>query len=115
MPFPDFIKALAEKKVGEFCEKRVPLHVRHKVNLSYKVRGDSITIIENRPPWRKELTEWTHSKIAQFRYNGKKNTWTLYCADRNSKWRAYKVLPPVGDMDKVFEAIDRDSTGIFWG
>lgn len=115
MPIPDFIKALAEKKIGEFCERRVSPHVRHKVNLSYKVRGNSITIIENRAPWRKELIEWTHSPIAQIRYDEKKNTWTLYCMDRNRKWWVYDSLPSVKDIDKVIDEIDKDPTRIFWG
>lgn len=38
MPLPEIVRAIAEKKVEEFCEKRVPLHVCDKVNLSYKIK-----------------------------------------------------------------------------
>ena len=40
MPLPEIVKALVEKRVGEFCKKRVPPHVLDKVNLSYKIRGN---------------------------------------------------------------------------
>ena len=114
MPLPEFIKALAEKKFGEFCERRVSPHIRHKVNLSYTIRGNSITIVENRVPWLAG-TKWTHSPIAQCRYDDKKGTWTLYWRDRNRRWWKYEPLSPMRDIDKLLDEIDKDPTHIFWG
>lgn len=115
MPLPTLVKTLVEKKVDEFCKKRVPEHVLDKVNLSYKIRGNSITIFENRAPWRPDMKEWTSMPIAQIRYNEKTGEWTLYCADRNNRWHKYEGLLPTKNIDQILAEIDRDPTGIFWG
>jgi hypothetical protein len=44
MPLPEIVRALVEKKVGEFCKKKVPPHVLDKLNLSYKIKGDTTGI-----------------------------------------------------------------------
>ncbi len=115
MSLPVFVKALAKKKIAEFCNKRVPLHVRDKLTLSFTIRGNNITIVEDRAPWREGLTEWTHAPVAQLRYDEEKGVWTLYCRDRNEKWWPYEQLTPTKDIDKVIATIDKDPTGIFWG
>jgi len=49
------------------------------------------------------------------RYNGKTGKWSLYCADRNSKWHEYHGLEPTQNFDIILNEIDKDPTGIFWG
>lgn len=115
MSLPDFIKKQVEKKLKGFCESRVPPHVRNQLTLSFNIRGNNITIVENRAPWREGLSEWTHMSIAQLRYDVDNATWKLYCRDRNEKWWLYKPFAPSNDIDKVLQEIDRDPTGIFWG
>jgi hypothetical protein len=115
MALPILVKTLAEKKVGDFCKKRVPLHVIDKVNLSYKIRGNSITIFENRHPWHKDMKEWTSMAIAQLRYNEKTGEWALRCADRNDRWHEYYDMEPTKEIDKILAEIDEDPTGNFFG
>ena len=115
MPLPTLVKTLSEKKVGDFCKKRVPAHALDKVNLSYKIRGNSVTIFENRAPWRPELKEWTSRQVAQIRYDDKTGNWTLYCSDRNDKWHEYMDSDSTKNIDKILREIDEDPTGIFWG
>ena len=115
MPLPVLVKTLIEKKVGEFCTKRVPADVLDKLNISYKMRGDSVTIFENRAPWRPEMKEWTSMAIAQMRYDNKTGEWTLYCADRNDKWHEHMDIEPTKNIEKILKEITADPTGIFWG
>ncbi len=115
MPLPVLVKTLIEKKVGEFCTKSVPADVLDKVNLSYKMRGNSVTIFENRAPWRPELKEWTSMAIAQIRYDNETGKWTLYCADRNDKWHEYLDMEPTKYIEEILKEINEDPTGIFWG
>lgn len=115
MPLPALVKTLIEKKVGDFCKKRVPAHVLDKINLSYKIRGNSVTIFENRAPWRPDWEEWTSMAIAQLRYDNNTGEWTLYCADRNDKWFEYLDMEPTKNIDEILIEIDEDPTGIFWG
>lgn len=115
MPLPDFVKALIEKKVGDYCTGKVPAHLRNKVNITFEIKGNNVTIYENRAPWRSDFTEWTKSQAAQIRYDEKKAMWRLYCRDRNGKWHLFEPLPALKDLDRIIEEIDRDATGIFWG
>jgi len=115
MPLPEFVKSLAEKKIDTFCDKKIPPEVRHQVHLSYKIRGNIVTLFENRAPWHPEMKEWTSRPIAQVRYDNKQASWSLYCADRNSKWHEYREIGPTQDLDKVLAEIDADPTRIFWG
>ena len=115
MPLPVLVKTLIEKKIGEYCKKKIPAHILDKVNLSYKIRGNSITIFENRAPSAPDMKEWTSMPVAQIRYDNETGEWTLYCADRNSRWNDYIDLLPTKNIDKILNEIDKDPTGIFLG
>ena len=115
MSLPPLVKTLAEKKISEFCKKKIPERARHQVRLSYKFRGNSVTIFEERAPWRADLKEWTSMAIAQMRYEEKTGKWTLYCADRNDKWHEYYDIEPTKNIGDLLNEIDEDPTGIFWG
>ena len=41
--------------------------------------------------------------------------WTLYWADRNSRWHRYDDLEPTTNLDDVLTEINEDPTCIFWG
>ena len=115
MPLPAMVKAMVEKKVGEFCEKRVPKHVRHEVTVSYKIRGSGVIIYENRAPWSKLAGDkWTSMEIAQLRYDEKSGKWTLYCYTRRGR-QDYWDLEPNKRIEVLLREIDKDPTGIFWG
>jgi hypothetical protein len=115
MPLPPLVKTLAEKKIDEFCKKKIPEHAQDQIKLSYKFRGNSVTIFENRSPWREGMKEWTSMVVAQMRYDEKTGEWTLYYADRNDKWHEYRDIEPTKNIDKLLKEIDEDPTGIFWG
>ncbi|MCL4476499.1 MAG: DUF3024 domain-containing protein [Nitrospirae bacterium] len=115
MSLPILVKTLVEQKLEAFCKKRVSPRVADKLRLSFASRGRSVTIFENRAPWRPELTEWTSMPIAQIRYDEKTGKWALYWADRNDRWHKYEGLPPTREIDKILAEIDSDPTGIFWG
>lgn len=114
MPLPDIQKKQIEQKVGAFCESRVPQHVRHQVRLSYKCRGNSVIIIENRISYLDE-NEWIEIPVAQLRFNTSNLNWTLYCLDRNRRWHEYLDCTPTKNLDLLLQEIDEDPTGIFWG
>jgi hypothetical protein len=115
MPIPVLVKTLAEKKLSTFCLNRIPPHAAHQVRLSYKFRGDIVTLFEQRAPWRAGDTEWTTMSVAQLRYEAKSGQWTLYCADRNSRLHEYTNVSAMKDIDGLLAEIDHDPTGIFWG
>jgi len=114
MTIPQEIRQTVEGKLGSYIEHRIPEHVRDEVRLKYKVRGNSVTLSEERPVfWKPDL--WVGIKVAQFRFDPIGGKWTLYWADRNSKWHEYYDLAPSEDFQHLLEEVEEDPTGIFWG
>ncbi len=113
-PLPQEVRRSAEALLGAFCERRVPLHVRDKVRLSFRVRGNSVSLVEKRAPWRGNGS-WVDIPRAQFRYDAGSHRWTLYGTDRNGRWHAYDEVAPTSDLSLLLAEIERDTSGIFFG
>lgn len=101
--------------VTDWCGTRVPESMRDQMRVEATKRGRAITIVERRPPWRSSgaSSEWTSLTVAQLRFDANNSTWSLFCADRNSKWHDYGFS--TRDIRKALDVVDRDETGIFWG
>jgi hypothetical protein len=112
MPLPEFTKKLIETKLAEYCDRKIPIHVRDQVKLIYKIIGNKVTLIETRP-YHLNPSIWTEIPIAQFRFDNNKQ-WLLYVS-RNDRWHLYDLIPPSTDFDDLLKELDRDPTGIFWG
>ena len=114
IPLPADIRRAAVAQVERYCETRVPEDMRAHVRIEHSVRGNAITIVERRPPWREDLgPEWSSTTVAQLRYDGA--NWTLYCSDSNGRWWRYDEAAPARDLAPLLAALDEDVTGIFWG
>jgi hypothetical protein len=114
MPLPEFTRKLVETKLTKYCEQRIPPHVRDQVRLNYRIRGNLVTLFEERTVY-KQPSKCVEIFIAQFRFNPQDKKWSLYCADRNSRWHLYGLLSPSADFDELLKEVDRDPTGIFYG
>lgn len=102
--------------VQEYCANRLPPQYRDEVRVECTQRGTSLTISECRPPWSAELgPEWTRQPVAQLRYEPTDGRWTLYFADRNSRWHRYPDALPSCHIESLLGEISTDPTGIFWG
>lgn len=101
-------------RIRRFCEDRTPAEFRDEMRLEADVRGRSVTILDCRPPWMPELVEWSRQPLAQLRYDAESLLWTLYWADRNSRWHRYDDLDP-GPLGDLLDEMDRDPMCIFWG
>ncbi len=85
-----------------------------QVRLDVTTRGKNVSIDERRPPWDGSPGEWTSMPVAQLRYEGD-GKWTLYFADRNSRWVRYPELEPMQPVDVHIHEIEEDPTCLFWG
>jgi DUF3024 family protein len=116
MTLPQSERRDVEVLLQAYCDRRVPEHLRHQVTIAFKIRGETATILERRPPLRStRRKEWTEVPVAQFRRDSEAGRWRLYCADRNSRWHAYPAIQPAKSLTTLLAEVDRDPTGIFWG
>jgi len=114
MPLPPFVKQLIEKKLTSYCREKIPAHLHDEIRLTFKFRGNNVTLFESRPAF--DMPErWVNIPVAQFRYDPDEKLWTLYWADRNSRWHSDMEIDPVKDFDRLLQEIERDPTGIYWG
>ena len=114
MPLPTSLRKSIDQKLNDFCKKRVPENLHDKIKLSYKIRGNNVTIIESRP-YFKDPSKWSHMNIAQLRFNSESEDWTLYFSDRNDRWHIYYDLDPSKNIEDLLKEIDEDPTYIFGG
>ena len=102
-------------RIANYCDTKVPVQVRDKIRIEHTVRGKSVTIFECRPPWPESVgPEWSRLPIAQLRFDPAIHVWTLFCADRNSRWHLYDFIEP-GTVTELLAEIEADPTSIFWG
>lgn len=116
MALPDTVRRVSEQAVEQFCGRRIPAHLRDQIRLEFVTRGIAITITERRPPWKLDLgPEWTIHKVAQLRYDGNREEWTLWWPGRKNRWEQYRDINPARDVGPLLREIDEDPTARFWG
>ena len=104
----------AEKILVQFCEEKVPKHVRNQYRLSFKFLGNSVNLIEERPHYKDKDT-WMSHIVAQFRYEQETNLWSVYWKRHTGKWLMYDEIIPNSNFEEVLKEVDEDKLGIFWG
>ena len=114
MGLPDLVRRLVEVKLSKYCLDRIPPHIRKEIRLVYTFRGNSVTLIEERPYYL-DRSQWTQSPVAQFRYDPESAKWRLYCRDRNGRWHLYSRLVSNKKFEALLMEVNADPTGIFWG
>jgi len=114
LPLPELLRKSVEKRLAEYCQARIPDHVKDKIRLTFEFRGNNLTLFENRPYFLDPNT-WTKSKVAQFRFDPKRKLWSLFCCDRNDRWHNYTYAEPANSLESLIMALDEDEAGIFWG
>jgi len=116
MALPELTQKLVETKLGDYCNHKVPAHVRDQVRLTFSFIGNTVTLFEERPVYN-QLDKRTKIPIAQFRLNVVDHLWRLYCANlkRHEGWVLHAHAEPTRDFETLLTALDQDKTGVFWG
>ena len=114
MALPVLTRRLVEEKLATYCRKKCPPQLKDQVRLAHKIIGNNVTLFEERPAFGTPDT-WVDIVVAQFRFVPDSKEWSLYCADRNSRWHLYYDLNPQRDFEMLLKEVDDDPTGIFWG
>jgi hypothetical protein len=113
MPFTTLEVQLIHRVVGEFCDRRIPNHVKDKVRLTYTIKSNEIVIFEERLV--DNPSAWMEMEIAKLRYFRGRNEWRLYWKRANDKWWPYETRTKLTTLEAMVREIDEDSHGCFFG
>lgn len=98
-----------------FLERqRPPEEVRSKVDVAYRIEGQSVIINEVRPRWDKP-SELNESGVAKATFVKAKGEWKVYWMRADLKWHAYNPKPHVKTLRAFTDLVEADPLGCFWG
>ncbi len=104
-----------KKALDAFLEKRRPPEkVRDRVDLAYRIEGQSVVIFERRMlPF--DPQKMVEVPVAKTTYVRSQDTWRVYWQPRDRKWHGYEPQPEVDSLGDFLDVVDRDRTACFWG
>lgn len=115
MSFSEFEKKKYEKVLGEFIKKhRPPAHIRNEVDLSFRLKGQSVEIFEIRPMWRNPQ-EKVEEPVAKATYVKTQKIWKIYWQRADLKWHRYEPDPEVNSLEEFLRVVEADEYACFLG
>jgi hypothetical protein len=108
--------ARVRKKIGAFIEgRRPPGHLRQKVDLSFRVSGQSVEIFEVRQALGGAPGERVEIPVAKATYVRTVRRWRVFWLRQDMKWHSYQPTPDVATIDEFVELVSEDRNSCFFG
>lgn len=114
MAMNELTKKRVQLLLDNYCENKIPAHLRNQVKVSYEIRGNNVTLYEERP-YYKDPPKWRKSVVAQFRYNPEEKKWAIYWERHTGKWYKYEEAETSLNLEVLIKIMDEDKFGVFWG
>ena len=115
MGFSEFEIEKYKKIVREYVEKhRPPPHIRNEVDLSFRVKGQSVEIFEIRPMWNNP-NETIEESVAKATYVKSRNIWKIFWQRADLKWHSYEPEPEVNTLEEFLKVVEEDEYCCFYG
>ncbi|MGE0342243.1 MAG: DUF3024 domain-containing protein [Porticoccaceae bacterium] len=116
MAFSEFETKRLKKVVGAFIEKHRPApHIRSKLDLAFRINGQSIEIFEIRPRWKGAPGETMEHRVAKATYVKTQELWRVFWMRADLKWHSYPPVPRVGSVEEFLALVAEDKHACFFG
>lgn len=89
-------------------------NIRHKVDINYKIDGQSILLFEIRPRWD-NTGELMECPIAKTSFVKAKQHWKVFWMRADLKWHSYAPVPIVKTVKEFILLVEEDKHHCFWG
>jgi hypothetical protein len=104
-----------ERDLDAFLERKRPApHIRHQLDISYRIAGQSVELFEIRPDWQ-DATRKIETPVARATFVRNRNVWRVFWMRRDLKWHGYQPNPQVVSLEAFLNVVDRDEHGCFFG
>ena len=114
MTISEFEIKRCEKLVGSYVEQhRLSPHIRNEVDLSYRIKDQSIEIFEIRPRWN-EPDQKIEEMVAKTTYVKKNGLWKVYWQRADMKWHSYEPMPEVSSLEEFLELMAENKHNCFY-
>ncbi len=114
--------ALSELEIKR-CEKllsayiqgtRPPPHLRERVDVAYRLEGQTVDIFEIRPTFRDESVK-REAPVAKARFVATQGLWKIFWMRADLKWHSYEPDMHVKSIEDFIRVVEKDEHGCFWG
>jgi hypothetical protein len=93
---------------------RPPLNIRHKLDINYKIEGQSVFLLEIRPSFQNpEIIK--ESGYAKATFVKSENKWKVYWMRANLKWTIYEPAAKVKTLKEFIMVVEEDKYHCFKG
>jgi hypothetical protein len=111
----EFERKRFERMVGAFVEeRRPPAYLRAKVDLSFRVTGQSVEIFEVRPKFDRPDRK-IEEAVARATYVKATGRWKVFWQRADLKWHRYTPMPEVPSLEEFLELVREDKNSCFFG
>ncbi|MBX9846813.1 MAG: DUF3024 domain-containing protein [Xanthobacteraceae bacterium] len=115
MAFTELERKRCEKAAARFIEqRRPPPRIRAKLDIAFRVQGQSIEIFSVRPHWQ-DKSKIAEEPIAKATYNRKKKVWKVFWQRADLKWHPYQPHPEARTIEDFLTIVDDDEYCCFFG
>jgi hypothetical protein len=116
MSFDELEARRLRKALDSFTElHRPPPHVRPQLDLTYRINGQSVEIVEVRPRWRGSPDEKQDRPVAKATFVKTTRRWRVFWMRADLKWHGYEPTPYVSQIEEFLALVARDEFGCFFG
>ncbi len=103
-----------DRVVGALCRRCSPPEHAHELRTVFEVEGHSVSVYEERAPWRGE-GEWTRLGVARFRFYRSRGEWHLSWMRQDLRWHRYEPHEMPTDLASLVALVEADEYGAFFG
>ena len=115
MAFTELELKRYHKTLEQYVEtRRPPPHIRPKLDLAYRITGQSVEIFEVRPAITGP-NPTIEEPVAKATYVRRAQEWRVYWQRADLNWHRYEPVPDVRSLDEFLSLIEEDEHCCFYG
>ena len=101
--------------MAAFIERRrPPPHIRPRLDLAFRMQGQSVELFEIRPDWQ-DGSRIVEHPLAKATHSKRGRVWKVYWMRADMKWHRYQPETEVDAIEDFLAIVDQDEYGCFFG